>query len=163
MNIASHLQRQNLIGRAKPHFALALKQCGVTLIEVLITVIVLAIGLLGFAALQMTSLQSSYSSYLRMQASWLAYDLTDRMRASRSETLNGNYDDDSTGDRADWDNQVITMLGADATGSVTRNNAEVVITITWSDSRGNIKGSDGATDANDQSDDDQFFEYRTEI
>lgn len=163
MSFVHPLSRHRLTKKTEWCIASVAKQRGVTLIEVLVTVIVLSIGLLGFAALQMTSLQSGYSSYLRMQASWLAYDLTDRMRASRSETLNGKYDDDSTGDRVDWDNQVTTRLGAGATGSVTRNNAEVVVTITWSDNRGNIKGSDGATDAGDQSNENQSFEYRTEI
>ena len=58
------------------------KQSGVTLIEILVTVLILSIGLLGLAALQSTSIKLSYDSYLRSQAEFLAYDLIDRARAN---------------------------------------------------------------------------------
>jgi len=59
------------------------KQHGFTLFEVLITIFILAIGLLGMAALQATGIRYSHSSYLRSQATFLADDLIDRMRANR--------------------------------------------------------------------------------
>lgn len=59
-------------------------QDGFTLIEILVTVIILAIGLLGIAALQNTAVKFSYSSYLRSQASILSYDLMDRVRSNPS-------------------------------------------------------------------------------
>jgi type IV pilus assembly protein PilV len=55
---------------------------GFTLIEVLISVLVLAIGLLGMAALQMNGLRNNQSAYLRAQATQLAYDMADRMRTN---------------------------------------------------------------------------------
>lgn len=58
------------------------KQKGATLIEILIAVIITAIGLLGTAAMQNTSMKLSYDSYIRSQASFLAYDLIDRARAN---------------------------------------------------------------------------------
>lgn len=58
------------------------QQRGSSLIEVLVTVIVLAIGMLGLATMQNTSLKLSYDSYLRSQANFLAYDLIDRIRAN---------------------------------------------------------------------------------
>lgn len=57
-------------------------QKGVTLVEVLVTVIVLAIGMLGLAGMQNTSIKFSYDSYLRTQASFLANDIMDRIRAN---------------------------------------------------------------------------------
>lgn len=62
----------------------ARKQRGFTLIEILITLVVLAIGALGLAALQGVSLQSGQTSYLRTQATNLAYEVTDYTRANRS-------------------------------------------------------------------------------
>ena len=50
--------------------------------EILITVLVLSIGLLGLAGLQVSSMKSNHSSYLRSQATILAYDIADRMRAN---------------------------------------------------------------------------------
>jgi type IV pilus assembly protein PilV len=55
---------------------------GFTLIEVLIAMLVLAVGLLGLAGLQATSLGNNQSAYNRSQATQLAYDLADRMRAN---------------------------------------------------------------------------------
>ncbi len=59
---------------------------GFTLIEVLIAMLVLAVGLLGLAGLQATSLRNNQSAYNRSQATQLAYDLADRMRANFTES-----------------------------------------------------------------------------
>lgn len=57
---------------------------GFTLIEVLVAMLVLAIGLLGVAAMQMRGLQFSHDAYLRSQVSVLAYDMADLMRLNRA-------------------------------------------------------------------------------
>lgn len=72
------------------------KQSGITLIEVLVTVLILAIGFLGLAGLQLSALRNNSSAYERSQASMLAYDIIDRMRANRDSALNGDYDIDLT-------------------------------------------------------------------
>ena len=63
---------------------------GFTLLEVLIALVVLSIGLLGIAALQGVGLRTSHGAHLSAQASLLAYDMADRMRAN-PETL-ATYD-----------------------------------------------------------------------
>lgn len=60
---------------------------GFTLIEVLVAVIILAGGLLGLAALQAKSLSNNLSAYSRSQATHLAYDIADKMRANPSAAL----------------------------------------------------------------------------
>ncbi|MCQ8127272.1 type IV pilus modification protein PilV [Methylomonas rivi] len=55
---------------------------GFTLIEVLVAVIILAIGLLGLAGIQTVGLKNNQSAYTRSQATQLAYDIADRMRAN---------------------------------------------------------------------------------
>lgn len=55
---------------------------GFTLLEVLIAMVVLSIGLLGIAGLQGVGLRSSHGAYLSSQASLLAYDMADRIRAN---------------------------------------------------------------------------------
>lgn len=59
------------------------KSAGFSMIEVLIAVLILAIGLLGVAALQMASLTQGQESYFRSQATALAEDLASRIRAGR--------------------------------------------------------------------------------
>ena len=69
-------------------------QAGVGLVEVLIAVLVFAIGPLGLARLEITNLATNHGSQLRSQAMTLAYDIVDRMRANRDAALNGDYDID---------------------------------------------------------------------
>jgi type IV pilus assembly protein PilV len=72
------------------------KNAGFTLIEVLIAVLLLAGGLLGLAALQSTSLGHNQSAYNRSQATQLAYDMADRIRANPVESSNRADADPST-------------------------------------------------------------------
>jgi type IV pilus assembly protein PilV len=58
---------------------------GFTLIEVLVSLVVLSIGLLGMAKLMLLSSRSNDSAYLRSQATSLAYEILDNMRANRQE------------------------------------------------------------------------------
>jgi type IV pilus assembly protein PilV len=64
---------------------------GMTLVEVLVTLVITSVGLLGVAAMQLTSLRNNYDAYVRSQAAMLAADLLDRMRANRDDALDGSY------------------------------------------------------------------------
>lgn len=57
-------------------------QRGATLIEVLISLLILAIGLLGMSGLQTVSLKNTQSAYLRTQASIASNDIVERVRAN---------------------------------------------------------------------------------
>lgn len=70
----------------------AASQRGFTLIEVLVAALVLAIGLMGVAGLQAVSLRNNQSAFMRSQATALAYDLADRMRANVASAEAGAYD-----------------------------------------------------------------------
>ncbi|HSC75751.1 MAG TPA: type IV pilus modification protein PilV, partial [Pseudomonadales bacterium] len=67
------------------------KQRGVAILEVIIAFFVLAIGLLGLAALQVKSVQFNQGSYQRSQATVAAYDMMDRMRLNRLAASGGAY------------------------------------------------------------------------
>jgi type IV pilus assembly protein PilV len=67
-------------------------QRGFNLIEVLVTIVVLAIGLLGLAGLQAHSLKNSHSSLYRTIASQQAYDIADRIAANLAGVAAGHYD-----------------------------------------------------------------------
>lgn len=60
----------------------AARQRGFTLIEVMISVLVLLVGLLGVAGMQMLSLQANQGAYFRSQAVYIAAEILDAMRAN---------------------------------------------------------------------------------
>lgn len=53
--------------------------------------LVLSIGLLGLAGLQVEGIRSNHSAYLRSQAVTLTYDLAERMRANVTAATTGAY------------------------------------------------------------------------
>ena len=57
-------------------------QRGFTMIEVLIAVLILAIGLLGVAGVQLVSMQQTANSTLRSEATMYAQSLADRVRSN---------------------------------------------------------------------------------
>lgn len=67
------------------------KQRGVTLIEVLVSVLVLAVGMLGAAALQASALRNNQSNYERAQMTVLAQGMLDAMRNNMAAVDAGNY------------------------------------------------------------------------
>lgn len=92
------------------------EQSGVALIEVLIAVLVLAIGLLGFVGLQTQAIKMNYDSLQRARASMLAEDLFDRMRGNRNEALTTTKYIHDVGDAAptpDVDCATATCTGAE--------------------------------------------------
>ena len=58
------------------------RQRGFSLIEVLVAVLIVAVGILGVAGLQVVSLQQNRSALLRAEALQLGNDILDRMRAN---------------------------------------------------------------------------------
>ena len=67
------------------------QKAGFSLLEVLIALLVLAVGLLGLAALQNMGLRLNSQSYERTQATILIYDMIDRMRANPAGVIAGDY------------------------------------------------------------------------
>lgn len=125
----------------------AARQRGVSLIEVLVALLLLAIGVLGAAALQLNALKYNHAASARTQATFLAYDMTDRMRANRNAARGGSYavalnaaaptgTSIADQDIAAWVNALAQQLPA-GTGSVVRTAGTDVFTITvqWDESR----------------------------
>lgn len=131
-----------------------MKQSGFTLLEILVAMLVMSIGLLGLAGLMTSSMRNNLSASHRTQATWMAYDIIDRMRANRASAVAGGY---ATAmgtaancttavpsgtipaqDIAAWKNQLACALPA-GNGSIAVNTATQVATIQiqWNDSRGN--------------------------
>jgi type IV pilus assembly protein PilV len=72
------------------------KQLGISLIEVMISVMILGLGLLGLVALQARAVIMNQSSYYRSIAADLSADLGDRIRANRTPFLASNDADSAT-------------------------------------------------------------------
>lgn len=62
------------------------RQQGLTLIEVLVTVVISSIGLMGLVALQFQSIQATTDSGNRSQAIWLFNDLVNRIHANEANS-----------------------------------------------------------------------------
>lgn len=58
---------------------------GFTLIEILVSTIILAIGLLGVASMQTLALKDNQDAFFSTQAASLAYEMSDRIAANAAE------------------------------------------------------------------------------
>ncbi len=90
--------RNSFTGRARPRPG-PVGQGGFTLIEVMVSVLVLLVGILGVVGMQMLSLQANQGAYFRSQAIFAAAEILDAMRANPTAAANyvGVYPDDGAG------------------------------------------------------------------
>lgn len=116
-------------------------QGGMTLIEVLVAVLVLGVGLLGAAAVQLNALKRTHSSLMTSQASFIAYDMLDRIRANRaadytvSTPARGNFSVVRDQDLYDFTHNIEAFGGPTAKGQISLNRGGFTVSITWDDSR----------------------------
>ena len=116
-------------------------QEGMTLIEVLVAVLILTVGLLGAAAIQLNALKYTDSSRMTSQASFIAYDMMDRIRANSgadytiTPPTSGNLSVARDQDLFDFTGNIASALGATATGTIALSQRVYTITIAWDDSR----------------------------
>lgn len=124
-----------------------LRQNGVSLLEVMIAVLVLSVGVLGAASLQLNAIRYSASADHATRATLIARDVLDRIRANPSAL--GSYAAASvTGacspnvggvtvaaqDMADF-TQAVTCQLPSATASIVIAGGRVTVSISWSEAR----------------------------
>jgi type IV pilus assembly protein PilV len=68
------------------------ESAGFSLIETMVALFVLGVGLLGLAMLQATGMRFNTNSYSRTQATYLAYDMIEKMRTNVGAFVAGRYD-----------------------------------------------------------------------
>lgn len=159
------------IGSARAAFSCALRssplrQTGVGLIEVLVSVLILGVGLLGIAAMQATALKNSQSSLERSQAVVQTYAILDAMRANRDLALSGSYNLASMqcslpgggtlaqNDLKEWIHAIKQSFGkpdtdTTACGQVSCNAELCTVTVQWDDSRGTAVDADSQQAVNE--------------
>ncbi|MCW8127494.1 type IV pilus modification protein PilV [Microbulbifer halophilus] len=153
------------------------KQSGATMIEVLVTILILAVGLLGLSSTQMMSLKNGNNSHHRYLAALASQEMAERMRANPDGVSLGSYDDKevdgseaaqdcSTGctsrqlaamDLYDWGQVIETNLPS-GNGKIVRNGDIVTFTVSWEEQH---TGEDRAT--TDGGLDDSSFELVVEL
>ncbi len=120
------------------------RQRGFNLLEVLVAIFVLAFGLLGLAALQMQTLRSNHSAMLRTQATFLAIDVTERIRAQGTAVGHTGDCAAPVGVLVGWCQNVENQLGDTYQASVSVVDNRVTVSVSWVDDRGCIRKSGGA-------------------
>ncbi len=129
------------------------KTLGFSLIEVLVTVVVVSLGLLGFAGLLSQSVASNREAYFRSQATFVSYHIIERMRVNRAAAVGGAYTiavgsapsgtSRAAADLVDW-KQLLTNTFPEGDGSVTTDgNGNVSIVIQWTARSDNSQDADG--------------------
>ncbi|MEH6357812.1 MAG: type IV pilus modification protein PilV [Pseudomonadales bacterium] len=143
---------------------------GFTLLELLIATLVLAVGLLGLATMQAQGLKSNNSAEARTEATFMAMDIMDRMRANQNGVAAGSYAI-NTGtvpadpgcnntctavqrpgqDLYDWTDLISRQLGGGANNTwravIAPTGGVFMVTIMWDDQRtGTITTGCGAGD-----------------
>jgi len=124
------------------------QQRGVGMIEVLVTVLVLAIGLLGLASLQVASMKNTNNAHYRALATIYAYDMAERMRSNPKGVAAGNYNNVTanknggvagcTGciasqDATEWSQALVAGFPEGVAGRVTASGNNHEVTITWNE------------------------------
>lgn len=121
------------------------RQVGMSLVEVLVSLLVLGVGLLGGGLIQLNALKYTDSSRMISQASFIAYDMLDRIRANAGANYaweSGNVALAATLaasvrdlDLHDFEANISHLAGNTAKGSIVTSQREVTISISWDDSR----------------------------
>lgn len=121
------------------------RQAGMTLIEVLVAALILGVGLLGAAGAQISALKYTDSARMSTQASFIAYDMLDRMRANSAGdyrfsgrygvALTSSVTGVVTQDLSEFKRNIQAFGGESARGEISLNDRQVSIHIRWDGSR----------------------------
>lgn len=133
-------------------------QAGISLIEVLVALLIMCVGLLGAAAIQLNALKYTDSSAISSQASFVAYDMMDRIRANAANVSQyalasldaapaaPNLANAIVQDRYDF-KQNVQAIGGTNSSKIEVTGNQVTLTIFWDDSRaGSVVRADNSQD-----------------
>lgn len=128
-----------------------------SLIEALVALVVISVGLLGIATLQLTSMKENTSALNHSRAVLYAYSMSDRIRANLAEFANYDGIDTAVGyaqdcmsatcstaqmrlaDAADWADMVANLPAG--RGIITSNADGLMVSVMWDDERTGATGT----------------------
>lgn len=118
------------------------------MIEVLVTIVVVSFGMLGFAGLLNESISANRQAHMRSQATLLAHDIVERMRVNRPAAVAGNYSiplatSPASGtlagdDLVEWKSLLASYLPAGDGSVVVDGAGNVTIVVTWDDNNDGV-------------------------
>lgn len=114
-------------------------QRGIGLIEILVAVIIMSLGFLAAARMQVEGMRFSQSAYFQSQAYFLASDMIDRMRSNIAGVQEGHYSGESTS--ASANNPKCTVIECNPLGIARQDLYD------WSSSLYSMQGDSGFTPA----------------
>ncbi|MEX1032056.1 MAG: type IV pilus modification protein PilV [Cellvibrionaceae bacterium] len=140
---------------------------GFSMIEVLITIFIMAVGLLGLAALQMVSVKNVNNTQYRTLATIYAYDMAERIRSNREGRAGYNNIEGDEGavtcnptpcsaaemaarDAYEWNEMISDTVNTDdlpsglpnGVGTVVGDGVTYAITVSWDEQ--DKAGADGS-------------------
>lgn len=108
---------------------------GFTLLEALIAVLVLSLGLLGVAAMQLKAMQSAHVAYQRSVATLAAQDAVERLWVALGKSGGECPSADDIDDINDWGTVWGVYLEGLAASPVVATGCEYTVTVAWDDAR----------------------------
>lgn len=135
------------------------KQRGSSLLEVLIALLIMAIGLLGLETMQVVSLKNINNSQFRSLATAYASSMAERMRSNRVAVQAGNYDaiaanvsdpsctapctpaDIAQQDGYQWNQQIVAGGLPSGQGTVTKSGDLFTIRVAWNEQQRELDSS----------------------
>jgi len=109
-----------------------LKPCGFSLIEVLVSLVILSISLLALAGLMTTTTKNNAFGSHVTEAAILAQDQFEALRVSSWDAIvNGN--DRITIRGLDYDRTWTVVLGPNSPAAPNDNDKRVTVTVSWND------------------------------
>lgn len=102
------------------------RQTGTTLVEIMVSIVVIAIGLLGLASMQINALKFQQTASQRSEAVQASYDLADRMRVNFVYTRPELYANERTANEAKYTSKSTYAAGANSDHTAPNNCNRVV-------------------------------------
>ena len=133
----------------------AKRNAGFSMVEVLVSIVVVTMGLLGLAGLSMRSMAANDSSGYRAAAAQAAMQVTDALRTNRQMVVDGKFtqgfgatsltDPRATAVVTGWKTALARLPQGDGSIAFDAVSQTALVTVRWDDRRGNQSSTESAT------------------